>query len=193
MTAAPAALLDWATVTDARAVTVKGPWDFAIATRVPGRVVQPKRIENRAWTTKYRGPLLIHAGLGWDSYGADDPRIWNLWSARHGGLVDLHRRRWWWAGHVVAVANLVDCHEGRNGLQHRISCCEPWGELSYPTVLAAGRIHHLVLDDVRPLIDLTLEGQAPPALFTRGRQQLWTPDRDLLDHIRPHIPEAVRA
>jgi hypothetical protein len=192
-----AAVLDWATVTEARAFTVQGPWDYAIATPTAGYAVDPKRIENRVWSTSWRGPILIHAGRGWDSYGADDPRVYNLWKAQHGDQVDLHRRHWWWAGHFVAVANLVDCHEAPNGSQHRISCCEPWGELSYPTRDGRGRGYHLVLADVRPLLPLPLTGQPHTSLAARGYQRLWTPTRQHLDRIRPHIPasapEVVRA
>ena len=38
-----------------RALTIKAPWAWAIAHA-------GKRIENRTWTTRYRGPIYIHAG-----------------------------------------------------------------------------------------------------------------------------------
>jgi hypothetical protein len=43
--------------TDLRVLTVKQPWASLIASGV-------KRIENRTWTTRYRGPVAIHASLG---------------------------------------------------------------------------------------------------------------------------------
>lgn len=39
-----------------RILTVHQPWAW-------GLVHGPKRIENRPWTTTYRGPVFIHAGL----------------------------------------------------------------------------------------------------------------------------------
>lgn len=46
-----------------RALSVRQPWAWAI-------IHAGKNIENRNWQTKYRGPLLIHAGrtlpTGWD-------------------------------------------------------------------------------------------------------------------------------
>jgi len=39
-----------------RAISINQPWAWAIAAGV-------KRVENRTWTTSYRGPLLIHASL----------------------------------------------------------------------------------------------------------------------------------
>jgi hypothetical protein len=45
-----------------KALTVRQPWAWAIARG-------HKPIENRSWTTSYRGPLAIHAAAKWD----DDP------------------------------------------------------------------------------------------------------------------------
>lgn len=39
-----------------KALTVLQPWAWAI-------IHGPKRIENRTWFTRYRGPLAIHAGV----------------------------------------------------------------------------------------------------------------------------------
>ena len=38
-----------------RALTIRQPWAWAIA-------AGHKRVENRSWSTAYRGPLAIHAG-----------------------------------------------------------------------------------------------------------------------------------
>ena len=38
-----------------KCLSVQQPWAWAI-------IHGPKRIENRRWLTRYRGPLLIHAG-----------------------------------------------------------------------------------------------------------------------------------
>lgn len=42
-----------------RALTIRQPWVWAISEGI-------KRIENRAWTTPYRGDLVIHAGRSRD-------------------------------------------------------------------------------------------------------------------------------
>ena len=43
-----------------RIISVRQPWAWAIT--VPPAKVR-KTIENRNWSTNYRGPILIHAGL----------------------------------------------------------------------------------------------------------------------------------
>lgn len=42
------------------ALTLKRPWPLAIARL-------GKDVENRTWSTSYRGPLWIHAGKAWDA------------------------------------------------------------------------------------------------------------------------------
>ncbi len=98
-----------ATVTAARVLTVRQPWATLIAT---GR----KRIETRSMPTKYRGPVLIHAGAlspsrtGWPG---PNPVIGN---DRSGWLIGdvigrdgLTNPRDLPLGAVIAVADLVDC------------------------------------------------------------------------------------
>lgn len=51
-----------------KALTVKQPWAWAIA---HGQ----KDVENRRWTTSYRGLLAIHAGAAWDEGGGWDRRV----------------------------------------------------------------------------------------------------------------------
>lgn len=45
-----------------KAITVRQPYAWAIARG-------HKPIENRTWTTPYRGPLAIHAAMRWDDDG----------------------------------------------------------------------------------------------------------------------------
>jgi hypothetical protein len=45
-----------------KVLTVKQPWAWAI-------MAGHKRVENRTWLTRYRGPLAIHAGLKIDPAG----------------------------------------------------------------------------------------------------------------------------
>lgn len=46
-------------MSDIRALTVRRPWSSLIAAGW-------KTVENRVWERDYRGPLLIHAGHGWE-------------------------------------------------------------------------------------------------------------------------------
>ena len=45
-----------------KALTIKQPWASLI-------IYGDKDVENRSWPTSYRGPLLIHAGKGYDVNG----------------------------------------------------------------------------------------------------------------------------
>jgi hypothetical protein len=47
-----------------KALTIQQPWASLI-------LLGPKRVENRTWWTKYRGPLAIHAGLKFDRFGIE--------------------------------------------------------------------------------------------------------------------------
>lgn len=148
-------------VADLRAITVKPPWSWAIAHG-------GKTIENRSRGTSYRGPLAIHAGAAWSERGASDPRVLNAWTAWLSGRdttapTPEHLREPWKRsdtlepdddrerelivrGAVIALAELVDSHPDAG-------CCRPWGESEYSE--ASGRVrtavHHLVLEDIRPL------------------------------------------
>ncbi|MBP8303913.1 MAG: ASCH domain-containing protein [Phycisphaerae bacterium] len=42
-----------------KALTIRQPWAWAI-------IFGGKNIENRSWRTRYRGPVLIHAGAAYD-------------------------------------------------------------------------------------------------------------------------------
>lgn len=66
-----------------KALTICQPYAHLIA-------IGEKRIENRSWPTRYRGPLLIHAGKSRDWLTEDAPS----------GLV---------LGAVVAIATLAEC------------------------------------------------------------------------------------
>ena len=100
-----------------KAITVRQPWASLI-------VAAAKDIENRTWSTRYRGPLLIHAASA-----AARPAAWQEARALCARLgiplpTDLPR------GGVIGVADLVDCvidHES------------PWFEGPFGFVLARAR------------------------------------------------------
>ncbi|CAJ4326476.1 gp69 [Burkholderia pseudomallei] len=50
-----------------KALSIQQPWAWLIAHA--DEYEDPKRIENRDWATKYRGPLLIHASKTFDRSG----------------------------------------------------------------------------------------------------------------------------
>lgn len=79
-----------ATTSDARILSLKQPWAWAVAS---GK----KRIENRTWSTRYRGPVFIHASMTLDRPAID-------W-LREAGITPpsefVH-------GAVIAVAEIVD-------------------------------------------------------------------------------------
>jgi hypothetical protein len=140
-----------------KAITIWQPWAYCIASGM-------KPIENRYWSTSYRGPLAIHAGRQWDKDGAIDERVRGALSPyltvrqRYDqDAVDAaeHPDRFMF-GAIIATANLSDCHVS-------MDCCLPWGDLS----IGFEYVWHWVLTDVRPL--------ANPVPM-RGHQRLWNVD-----------------
>jgi hypothetical protein len=105
-----------------KALTIRQPWADAIVHLVGN----PKRTENRTRPTKYRGLVLIHAGLTGD-------RV----AVLAGVPVGPDKR-----GAVIGTAQIIGCHPG-------MGCCAPWG------MMQASRseppIWHWELADVRPL------------------------------------------
>lgn len=88
-------------------MTVRRPWASLLL--VP-RELGGKNIENRSWTTLYRGPVLIIAGTRVDDAG--------VLAARRAGLdAPWHTRQQGWLGAAV----LTDVHPATP------DCCHPWG------------------------------------------------------------------
>ncbi len=146
------------------AVTVRQPWARCIA-------AGHKPVENRSRNFAYRGPIAIHAGKTSDRSGVTDRRVTGLWGADPLAGARL--------GAVVAVADVVDCHEAEQPVPEDATCCWPWGDRSlrgrpaWHIVLAnvqrlavpvpcRGRLHvgWNVPDDVVHLIQVQLDTQA---------------------------------
>ncbi|MFF4607786.1 hypothetical protein ACFY12_34235 [Streptomyces sp. NPDC001339] len=100
-----------------RALTVRQPWAAAIA-------YADKSVENRTWTTPYRGTLLLHSSKSID-------RAAN----RHAPMAAIVRGLQLDLGAVIAVARITDVHEDDGE-------CTAWSHSGH---------HHWVLDDVTPL------------------------------------------
>lgn len=110
-----------------RVLTVRQPWADAIA-------VHGKRVENRTWSTKYRGPVAILAGRTVDV--EEVPRVELL------AYVSLDRP-FSSLGGVVAVVDLVDVHHAVDCyVLHGKGLCSPWAEFG---------AYHWVLKNVRRL------------------------------------------
>jgi hypothetical protein len=121
-----------------KALTVRQPWAWAIARG-------HKPIENRSWTTSYRGPLAIHAAAKWDDDGENALRlVVNHIRIQHGVLPpDLTAELPYSAsGAVVAIVDLVDiCIRAR--LEQDCDCgrwSEPWQAHWH---LANPRLHYV--------------------------------------------------
>lgn len=82
-----------------KAITIRQPWAWAICEA-------GKRIENRTWGTRYRGPLLIHAGKGCTTAEFDGAAEWMEDSGLR--VPTLAEYAAMPRGAVVAICDLVD-------------------------------------------------------------------------------------
>lgn len=143
-----------------KAITVRPPWARCIA-------VGAKTIENRGRNVTYRGEIAIHAGKSADMAGDRDPRVIRQLGQdpRVGAAV----------GAVVAVADLVDCHEAQQVTLG--ACCGPWGDRTYNGQPA----FHLVLDNIVML---------SRPVYCRGALQVpWTLPGHIEEQVRGRIAE----
>lgn len=101
-----------------KALSIRQPWAWWI-------VNGPKRVENRTWATKYRGPVLIHAGKAWHNNvrPADPAYLAQLdaWMeqrcilAKYPRLGRLPRDpEAYLTGGIVGRARIVDCIDGNH-------------------------------------------------------------------------------
>lgn len=145
----------------ARALTIRQPWAFAIECGI-------KTVENRTWpvpgTWAFCGPLLVHAGRGFDRMALMHPQVREELEARSWPEWDLP------SGAVVAVAEEVACHLAGPG------CCD--------SSFAQADCWHWVLSGVVPL-------EAPvPAT---GRLGLWRPDPELVAAVAEQLADTPTA
>ena len=132
------------------ALTICQPWAWAIAAGY-------KLVENRSWPTKYRGPLLIHAGKS---------RSWlhAVGELRDGGFDvpdDLNDLTF---GAVVAVAQLVDVIPFEQNSLYDDLRRDPFA--SGPVCWLLSRIRRL-----------------PNPVACRGAQGLWYPNAATLNRV----------
>jgi hypothetical protein len=181
---------------DVRVLTVTPPWPWAIAWGGKGT-------ENRSTGWKYRGPLLIHAGAGWDHDGASDPRLVAAYTA---GAAPAEQGRTWetdligprllpperiagYPFHPSAVIpGLPACRQVAHSAvvaltwlvdahHATVGCgCGPWGEPGWDTI-------HLVLADTRPL--------DAPVPYRAGGLGLRRPPVELVAEVVEALQEAA--
>lgn len=75
-----------------KALSIQQPWASLILGIAPEITIasyytQPKDVENRTWTTQYRGELLVHAGKKidreWLEFFFSDYERGDIWTYRH--------------------------------------------------------------------------------------------------------------
>jgi hypothetical protein len=116
-----------------------------------------KTIENRVWSTKYRGPLVVHAAQSYDAYAVEFAR-----ALASGADLDLGRscpKGYLGVVDVVGVCSVAE--SGRD--------CGPW---AFP-----GHFHWQ-LANPRPF-DEPIPGG--------GRLGLWTPPDDVMQRVAEEI------
>lgn len=139
-----------------RILSIRQPWTWLIAAGHKG-------IENRTWSTSYRGPVLLHAGVRMDSepierieyrYGVKIPR-------------DLPR------GGIVGIAGLCDC-VNKSGDQFFLG----------PTVMHDGKIKNNYGFVMRGASSI-------PLLRCAGKLNLYQADEALLNRLNEHAPNWI--
>jgi hypothetical protein len=149
-----------------RALSITRPW--------PALIVRcGKRAENRSWTTRYRGPMLLHAAQSWEPMALTlaAQAQWRL--GEDLGVDRLSRRN---ADHptgIVAVVELVGVCDVTVGTDLGACLqCGPWA--------FAGQ-YHWCLDQVRPL---------PEPVPCRGALGLWTAPPDVVEQVNAQLASA---
>lgn len=151
-----------------KALTILNPWPALIL--LPARDPRHKRVENRTWSTQYRGELLIHAGQSRAMLSGDeDPDLVLEW------------------GKLVGVCELVDCVPLQLQHQARLEF--------YAVPLAADKRHpwlatheHThgpvcwILQHVRKF---------PEPVKCRGAQGLWNVTGVPLVNVQQQLQEAI--
>lgn len=149
-----------------RALTVRQPWAWAIAT-------QGKNIENRTWKTPYRGLVAIHAGKSGEDMDAvlpvdqADRRFRAIYAKVKLSRAMTPEAVHLLCGRVVAVAELRGCHEEEYGGVR----CGPW---------AIPGQWHWNLFDARPLSE---------PVPCKGALGLWRLPDDVEKAVRAQLGE----
>lgn len=179
-----------------RSLSLRQPWASLIANGT-------KTIETRGWSTKYRGPLLIHAGLKVEPGRVGRWTVWNesgwvWWLDGRDGDPESSDYDALPLGAVVATCTLVDVVPmverewlpgGFIGTRQNVLAILPADHPAAPAIhLWMGGEFDGDVSDQRPYGDFTpgryawLLADVHPLTSpvpAKGRQGLWTPDDDL--------------
>ena len=138
-------------------LTVQRPWAALLFWGDDG-----KPIDNRSWSTRYRGPMLIHAGRVWDRTAL----------AIAGQVAELPGFDWHEAAHPVGIIGVVDLvdvcirdHTTNRRKGVPASCCGPWSWRGF---------NHWHREDPEPF-------RAP--IPAAGKQGLWYPDGPVAESV----------
>ncbi|HEY6115268.1 MAG TPA: ASCH domain-containing protein [Candidatus Dormibacteraeota bacterium] len=147
-------------------MTVRQPWASCIASG-------HKTVENRGRDVHYRGEIAIHAAKTHDPAGDTDHRVLDVRGRdpRLGAPL----------GAIIAVADLVDCHDAELPRVAGATCCSPWGDRTYNNGLA----WHLVLWNIRRL---------DRPVSCRGALTIgWTVPGDVEEQVRTQLAKEAAA
>jgi hypothetical protein len=146
-------------MTELRGLTIRQPWAGLIA-------IGAKPVENRTWSTGYRGEVALHAAGREDEHGWSNPLVG---PTLMGQVTPDNAHLVMALGAVVAVAALAGiCSRtvpGRAPAGQPSCDCGLW---------AVSGQHHWGLTNVRPLTE---------AVEVPGRLGLWTPEPALAERI----------
>ncbi len=163
-----------------KALSLMQPWASLLS-------IGAKTHETRGWSTKYRGPLLIHASKAWTLRMAllcyQEPYFRAL---RAAGIelparCDGTRLPYFLpTGAIIAVAQLVDCRPTPSGSHYADRGRAAWPASDLDRAFGnwePGRFAWQ-LEDVRPL-------RKP--VECAGKLNLWEPDEDLLSAVHAEL------
>lgn len=145
-----------------KALSVTRPWSTLI--------LRGKDIENRTWTTSFRGTFLLHAAQSWSK----EATAWAQWAELRDDRFTLGDFSWRPADHatgIVGLADLVDvCSSELTSNDRALPCdCGVW---------AMPGQYHWRLANVRPL---------PEPVPARGALGLWTPTVEVAEAVRRQL------
>ena len=160
-----------------KGLSLTQPWATLVA-------IGAKRIETRGWSTKYRGPVAIHAARGLPAEATDlareSPFREALASGGYSSAYDLPR------GAIVATATLAACFifSARKSYQIPVASNDP-GKINWREVMIEGweaafgdytpGRYGFLLDDVRALTE---------PIPCRGNLNLWPVPEEIADRLR---------
>lgn len=166
-------------MSEIRALTLTQPWATLIQ-------IGAKTVETRGWQSKYRGPVMIHAGSSYPCKGSSSLTVGDFTVTRDRDGLRLHGLYPEFSGigpyplpqgYILAVANLVDIDITPRAKRERVDATElAYGDYS------PGRFAWF-LEDVRPL------REAVPCAGSLG---LWRPDDDLIRAVAEQFTEATQ-